>query len=109
MKSSFLSLALGISTATAVAADETDWRTKGLELVRAESYVVDAIWSQDISLWVSMKDDGSDRSGYAQVLCFSLRDAGRQPDDFVVIRIYDAAAMARDELRQIGRAECPHG
>lgn len=83
-----------------------DWRETATELVRQEKTVMDAMFTQPISLWVSMIDDGSRRDGFASYLCMVLHDAGMQSGDFVVIKIWDAAAMVREEMIEIGRYEC---
>ncbi|SOE18578.1 hypothetical protein SAMN05877838_3507 [Hoeflea halophila] len=83
-----------------------DWRDTATELVIQEKSVVDDMFTQRISLWVSMLDDGTRRDGFASYLCMVLFDAGMQPGDFVVIKIWDAAAIAREEIKEIGRYEC---
>ncbi len=96
-------LALAAGAVTAAAAD---WRSQALTDVKAEPKVVDAIWSQDISLWVSVADDGSDRSGFAGYLCMLVSDAGRPDSSIVIVSILDAAALARNERKELGKAEC---
>jgi hypothetical protein len=53
-----------------------------------------------------MRDDGSRRDGFADYLCLVLKDAGMPKDKFVVIRIWDAFSLAREEFKEIGRSEC---
>lgn len=102
----FLTAALSMLAASPLAAATADWRDTATALIRQEKTVVDAMFTQPISLWVSMRDDGSRRDGFANYLCMVLYDAGMQPGDFVVIKILDAAAMAREEMSEIGRYEC---
>lgn len=83
-----------------------DWRERAIPIVKAEPKVVDAMFSQRRSLWVSVKDDGGRRDGYADYICLTLSDAGMPAGDSVLITIWDAAAMARDELKELGKARC---
>ena len=83
-----------------------NWREQAISVLKTEPKVVDAMFTQDISLWVSMKDDGSRRDGYAEYVCLALYEAGMQNGDFVVIKILDAAALTRDKMVELGRFEC---
>lgn len=58
--------------------------------VIAEPNVQDAMWSQRISLWVTLGDDATRRRGYGAHLCKVLRDHG--VDGYVVISMMDAKA-----------------
>lgn len=109
MKRVVLSSVLMLASVTMVSAFEpTGWRKAGLELVRAEKQVVEAIWTQDISLWVSVIDDGNDRSPFAEYVCVLLRDAGRTQTavDFVIVKVFDIAAMRAGEMVELGKAIC---
>lgn len=45
------------------------WQEKPVKLAVAEPKVYEALWSQSISFWVSMDDDGTDRRGFADYIC----------------------------------------
>lgn len=96
-------LALGLLTAVSAA---SDWRDAALEEVKTERAVIEAMFSQSISLWVSVRDDGTRRDGFARYLCLVLSDAGKPTDEFVVVHVWDAAKMARQEMVELGKAEC---
>lgn len=96
---------LALMQPAAAAADEA-WRDKAVDLIRKEKKVVEAMFTQNISLWVSVRDDGTNRDGYADYICLVLGDAGMPKGDFVIIRILDAAALAKEEMKELGRSEC---
>lgn len=99
-------IAVGIAVLMAGPAIARDWRDVATEAVLKEKSVIDAMFTQRISLWVSMRDDGSRRDGFASYLCVVLHNSGMESGDFVVIRIWDAAAMAREKMVEIGKYEC---
>lgn len=84
------------------------WRQKALKAVKAEPKVVEAIFPNDArnSFWASVRDDGTRRDGYAEYLCMSLVENGMPKGSFIVIRIWDARAMARSTMREIGKYDC---
>lgn len=111
----FRSLALVTAiAASCVAANAEDistgdsWRETALRTVLDEPSVVEAMFPNDSrsSFWASMRDDGSRRDGFAEYLCLTLFDAGMPKGEFLVIRIWDAGAMARGDMEEIGRFEC---
>lgn len=102
MKLVLFAAALALSASPAVA----DWKDKAVELARAEPKVVDAMFADTVSFWASVRDDGSSRDGYARYLCMTLFDAGMPSGGFVVVKVWDAAEMARSELVQLGRHDC---
>ncbi|WP_146226090.1 hypothetical protein [Phyllobacterium leguminum] len=83
-----------------------DWQKVGLEKIKGEKKVRDAIWSQGISLWVALDDDGTKRSGFGEYLCLVLNQAGRPKGRFVAISLLDYAAMLRQEHKELGKAIC---
>lgn len=97
-----IAAALAAITVPALA---SEWRDQAVEEILTEPKVVEAMFTQDLSLWVSVRDDGSSRDGFAEYLCLVLSDF-RPPDEPVIISIWDAAAMARDEMKRLGRNEC---
>ncbi|WP_156334080.1 MULTISPECIES: hypothetical protein [unclassified Shinella] len=101
-------LALSLLLPLSVAADDA-WRDKAIDLIRKEKVVVEAMFPQRISLWVSVRDDGSRRDGLADYMCLLLSEAGMPKGDLVIIRILDAAALARDEMTELGKSECSLG
>lgn len=98
-----------VAAAIAMPALAQDWREKAVPMVKGEKKVVDATFPQPGSLWVSVRDDGSKRDGFASYLCLVLADAGMGAKDFVVIKVWDAASMARGEMKELGRNECSRG
>lgn len=99
-------LMIGMLVAANPATAGTEWKAEALEEIKAEQNVVEAMWSRPSILWVSMRDDGSRRDGYADYLCMVLRDHGKPDKDRIRIRIWDAYAMAREELKDIGSSWC---
>lgn len=83
-----------------------DWRENLTNMARNESVTVEAMFSQDVSFWVSVQDDGSSRDGLADYFCLLTYDAGRPEGESIIISIWDAAAMARGEMERLGRARC---
>lgn len=101
-------LAIGAGASSASAKDQS-WREKAVAAIIADnSKIVEAMFPNDArnSFWVSMRDDGSRRDGFAEYLCLALHEQGMPKGDFVVIRIWDAGAMARNEMHEIGRFDC---
>ncbi|PHQ99527.1 MAG: hypothetical protein COB39_03480 [Marinosulfonomonas sp.] len=97
---------LAMTSTTGMATELEPWQIKGAELAKAEPTIYDAYWNQNISLWLSMVDDGSSRNGYAEVVCRLLTDAGRPQGEFVAIRVYSYSSIRNGELNQIGKAIC---
>ena len=102
-----VAVSAGCSAAVAQTADDS-WRESAVQTVLEEPSVVEAMFPNDApsSFWASVRDDGSRRDGLAEYLCLTLYDSGMPAGDFVVVRIWDAAAMAGGELREIGRFDC---
>lgn len=100
-------LAAAIGFASPAVAEEP-WMTRALGLLKAEPKIAESLFNQDSprSLWVSVEDDGTRRDGYAEYLCLVLYDAGMPIGGYTVIHVYDAAAMAAGESREIGRFDC---
>lgn len=105
MKKFALIVALLMGTA-ANADDLLPWQETAVELAREEGKVMDAMWSQSISFWVIMADDGTRRDGYASYLCLVLNQAGRPQGEFVSISVWDAATAGTNSPRKIGQAMC---
>lgn len=72
--------------------------------VKSGSTTKSAMWSQDMSLWISVIDDGTRRDGYAQYACEVVRQKGIR--DYVVVHVWDAFAMMRNEFKELGKARC---
>lgn len=98
-----IALAAILATSTAALAS---WPDQIIDNIRSESKVVEAMFQNDgRTLWVSMRDDGSVRDGFARYLCLVLGDEPNPPTDFVIVHIWDAARM-KDDLVEIGYSEC---
>ena len=82
------------------------WQLNALKAVRSEKQVVEALFTQSISLWVSVRDNGTPRNGYAEYLCLLLYDHSMPVGELVIITIFDAAKMASGSMQEIGRFEC---
>jgi hypothetical protein len=104
-----LLISLGICAAISAPAAAQGWRDNAVAAIKAEPKVVDAMFTQDISLWVSVPDDGSRRDGLAEFFCLLVHESGMESSDFVIIKVWDAAAMARGDMREIGKTECQGG
>lgn len=92
------------------AAAESDWREAALAAVQSEPKVVEAAWPNDsqTSFWVSVRDDGSRRDGYAEYLCMVLKSNGMPSGimNGVTIHVWDQAEMRRGKLKELGRNIC---
>jgi hypothetical protein len=101
-------LVSGGASAQAQKVGSDAWRQKAVKAVRAEPKVVEAMFPNDArnSFWASMRDDGTRRDGFAQYLCMSLFESGMPKGDFIVVRIWDARAMAQSQMREIGKFDC---
>lgn len=107
MKSFGLAVVALLVPAASFAAD--DWREKAIALIREEPKVIEAMFPQPISLWVSARDDGSNRDGYADYVCLLLSEAGMPQGEHITIRILDAAALSNDQMTELGRGQCSKG
>ncbi len=92
--------------AAAAAAFAEGWSERAVAEIKKEKMVVDAIFSAPQSLWVSVTDDGSNRDGLAQYLCLVVNDQERPPNSIITISIWDAAAMARQQMKKLGQTSC---
>ncbi|MEO1985385.1 MAG: hypothetical protein ABGX47_01880 [Martelella sp.] len=90
----------------ATAASAADWRDAAVAEIAKEKQVVEVMFSQPISLWALMYDDGSRRDGYAEYLCLVLFSSGMPKGESVIITIWDATAMVQGDMKRIGRFEC---
>ena len=77
-------------------------------LIRQAPYVVEVVWSQEGSLWISIVpgqgDTADDWAGVAYAVCSVLQSKGLQ-DAFV--HLWDARAMAAGSLRRLtDRVHC---
>jgi hypothetical protein len=86
-----------------------EWQREATARVLKENKrkVVEALFPNEAptSFWVSVRDDGKRRDGFAEYLCLEVR-RGRPATGLTVIRIFDAAAMARGKMRELGRHDC---
>lgn len=92
-------------TSTAAHALEP-WQEKAVEMAKAEPKIFDAMWGQKISLWVSIRDDGTDRAGYAESVCLLLNEAGRPQGEFIAVTVWDVKGLGTNNSRQLGKAYC---
>lgn len=83
------------------------WRVEAAKAIQDEEQkVIETYWSQPVSFWVTMKDDGTRRDGFAEYLCMSLTDYGRPEGEFVAITIWEAFERSGAGLHQLGKANC---
>ena len=87
------------------------WLDKSLPVIKAEKQVRLARWEMLAPeygsrpyLLVTMDNDGSSKSGYAEYLCLSLADVGVRDVD-VVVKDHDGLMHNNDKT--IGSAYCP--
>ena len=78
---------------------------QALKAIKTEKKVADAFWQNPGLLWVGMKSDGTNRSGYAEYLCLVLSDYDIHKVD-VVIKDYQKL-MLKKEFVTMGVAYCP--
>lgn len=65
------------------------WREKAIAGIRNVSpKVTDATWSQPISLWLEVRDDGTDWAKAGRSFCLTLDGAGRPKDDPVYVSFW---------------------
>ena len=85
-----------------------EWRNRVEQAVRKEPKVVEAMFPRDsnVSYWLSLRDDGSRRDGYAEYICTVLKENDMPSKAFTVIHVWDAYSLAQEEFKEIGRAEC---
>ncbi|MEL7454318.1 MAG: hypothetical protein AAGJ50_13210 [Pseudomonadota bacterium] len=91
--------------AVPAAADEA-WRDEAVKLAKEEPKIRDAMWSQSISFWITLDDDGTDRSGYASFVCLLLNQAGKPEGNFVIVTAWDHVSTATNNPKQLGKAQC---
>ena len=110
MKRVAVSLGALMAVASAASADDEwknePWRVKAVEVLLEEPTVSAALWSQEISFWIAVPDDGSNRRGFAEYTCLLLNKAGKPEGYFVSITVLDQAAMLAGDLKQLGKAPC---
>jgi hypothetical protein len=84
------------------------WHVAAAQAVAKETSVVEATFpnNSSSSFWVSVRDDGSRRDGFAEYVCLLLIEGGMPKGEFVVIRVWDAAKLAASDFRELGRFEC---
>ncbi len=88
--------------------DDPEWQTKSIAELEKEPGIVEVLFPNGASgsLWVSMRDDGSRRDGFAEYVCLKLHESGLPKRHAVMIHVYDAAAMARGHMNEIGSNIC---
>ncbi|WP_116082115.1 hypothetical protein [Tropicimonas sp. IMCC34011] len=92
----------------AAAQNVEDWRTEATRLFLEDNTtsVVEAMFTADRSFWISMRDNGSRRDGFAEYACIALHDFGMPYGETVIISVWDAYAMAQGDLVKIGENHC---
>lgn len=104
----FIVAAAQLLAGSASAQVDNSWRERAVQVIADEPTVVEAMFPNDApnSFWASMRDDGSRRDGFAEYLCLVMHQHGMPKGKLVVIRIWDAAAMAKSDMREIGKFNC---
>lgn len=90
-------------------ADELDTnreKVKQIFISDEEPKVKDALWTSDNVFKVSVKDDGTNRDGYAQYVCLVLSDNGFTGKG-VLVRVVDHNKLLKGEWVNLGTAKCP--
>ncbi len=84
------------------------WMKSAVSNLQKEKKIVEVAFANDrpTSLWISVRDDGTRRDGYAEYACLVLAQSGMPAGQFTVIHVWDAAAMARGEQTELGRYDC---
>lgn len=109
IKTAFKATIIATSIAGPALADyePEGWRADAVDQVKLEAkQVLEAYWSQPISFWAFVRDNGKNRDGLAGVLCYALDSAGRPEGEFVAITIWAAFTRDGDGLKQLGKATC---
>lgn len=104
MKHLIAAALLAMTSTTGLAAELEPWQEKSIDLATSEAAIHDASWSQDISFWVSVSDNGTDRSGYADYVCLLLNEAGRPQGEFIAVTVWDA--LGTNNSKQLGKTYC---
>lgn len=103
----YIAFIFAASLASAATADQlTPWQEQAVVLALEEPKVLDATWSQSISFWISVADDGSPRDAYASYICLLLNQAGKPQGELVSVTAWDAATAASNNPHQLGKANC---
>lgn len=98
--------AFGTALLLSAPAGAADWRDDGVKEVLKAKVAVEAMFTRPLSMWVSVKDDGSRRDGLAEGFCMDLFAVGMPVGETVIITIWDAAAMARSSMVELGKFRC---
>ena len=101
-------LSAGSISISIAAAASQPWMAEAVDNLKKEKKISEVLFANDspTSLWISVKDDGSRRDGYAEYACLVLHQSGMPKGQFTVVHVWDAAAMARGEQEELGRYEC---
>lgn len=79
-----------------------DWKEIATKEALREKAIKEAMFPNgDRSFWASVRDDGTDRSGYAEYLCLILHEAGMPAGHSTTITIWNLSVE-----RKLGRFSC---
>ncbi|WP_156421757.1 hypothetical protein [Aureimonas ureilytica] len=106
MKTLMMAASAAVMTITSATAGE--WEDSALKQLRTSiPQVVDIQWGQPGSLWLFVMDNGQNRDGLATSACGALSFVEGTPQRRnVVVRVWDAASVTKDNMRGIGYARC---
>jgi hypothetical protein len=79
---------------------------KVLQIIKAEPKVLDAIITDANVLYVSVKDDGTSRDGYASYLCEVLREKNSKVDQVKVVKVNSQKDPDRDNAYGVLLGKC---
>ncbi|MBK1868274.1 hypothetical protein [Taklimakanibacter albus] len=89
------------------APDLKPWQIRAKEEIGMQLGVRAVEWTQAMSLWVYVTDDGKTKwNAWASSLCVFTRDIGRDEKDYITVTVLDHAASARNEWQEYAKAYC---
>jgi hypothetical protein len=104
MRILLLSLPLMVAATSAVA---EEWRTRALSDIKEQEKAVIAIrFMQPRILIATAKADAENISELPEDLCLGLLRNGMPLGEEVIVRVFDAEAMARREHKELGHFTC---
>lgn len=115
MRATILTLTIiaAITAAIPANAGEAPEQEKADKILKQEKSVLQSRWRDGTNGWtlvVHMKDDGTNRRGFAEYVCQRLADvdADRNAKGRTLVKIVDHAAwLAKKDERTIGEIICP--
>ncbi len=89
----------------AAAYEPLEWQKKAaIALPKQFSKIKQVQWTQDVSLWLTVRRDDTDWTAANGLVCAALSGAGKPPDAFVGVSYLDAERLP--SMSVIAKANC---